>query len=278
MMYAQLQFGANFYSIDIPNGWDQLTPEQFEAVNYIKCTSTDKRLMVFEVLMALLPLTRAHLSGLVLHLLQIKQWRAAFNMALLYVFFDKRKLWQFFATDDVIDALPAIDWLFDNKQNKFTSAIPKLKHKGINYNGPRTLLSGVTWQQMKLADTIIQRFVDTKNEALLNDLAAVLYVQEGYQLNVEDESVPERIKLFTNLRAPLKYAIYTNYVLLRDAFYQQFELPTAEIALEGRPDWEAVTLSVAENGSLGPYQDVEKTPARTVLKYFEKKHKETKNK
>lgn len=278
MEYAQLQFGAKFFNIDLPDGWDKLTPEQFEAVNFIKCTATDRRLMVFEVLMVLVPLTRQHLTALVLYFLQQRQWLNALNLFGLYLFFDQRKLWQFFTTDDVIDALPAIDWTFDNKQNKFKSAVPEITVKGITYKGPRTLLSGVTWQQMKLTDAIIENFVSTKNEDLLNHLAAVLYLPAGEILNTENDSVPERIALFSKLRQPLKYAIYSNYVLLRDAFYQQFDLPKAEIALEGRPDWESITLQVAENGSLGTYKEVEKMPARTVLKYFENKHKETRSK
>ncbi len=278
MDFAQLQFGHRFFTIDLPDGWDKLTPEQFEAVNFIKCTAADRRVMVFEILMLLVPLNRKHLTALVLYFLQQRQWLNAANLLGLYVFFDQRKLWPFFTTDDVIDALPAIDWTFDNKQNKFKSAVPKLEVNGITYNGPRTLLNGITWQQMKLADAIIEQFVKTKNEDLLNDLAAVLYVPAGFSLNTENESIPERIKLFTKLRTPLKYAIYSNYVLLRDAFYAQFDLPKAELALEGRPDWEAVTLQVAENGSLGTYKEVEKTAARTVLKYFENKHKETRSK
>lgn len=278
MEYAQLQFGARFFNIDLPNGWDKLTPEQFEAVNFIKCTATDRRLMVFEILMVLVPLTRQHLTALVVLFLQQKQWLNAANLLGLYLFFDNRKLWQFFATDDVIDALAAIDWIFDNKQNKFTSAVPEITANGATFKGPRTLLSGIIWQQMKLADAIIERFTATKDEALLNDLAAILYVPPGEVLNTDNDSVPERIALFSKLRQPLKYAIYSNYVLLREAFYQQFDLPKAEIAVEGRPDWESITLQVAENGSLGTYQQVEKAPARTVLKYFENKHKETRSK
>lgn len=276
MDFAQLQLGEKFYSIKVPTCYDDLTAEQFEVVNYLKCTATDRRTMIFEILMAILPLTRQHLWGLVVLCWHQKQYLTAVNLLWLYIFFDKRYLWQFFTTDDVIDALPAIDWLFDVKQNKTRSAIPQLKYKGTQYNGPRTLLSGIIWKQMQLADALVERFTTEKNEALLNDLAAVLYVPEGEVLNTDNDSIPERIELFAGLRIQLKYAIYTNYVLLRDAFYKQFELPKAELALEGRPDWEAVTLSVAENGSLGTYQSVENTPARTVMKYFEMKHKEHK--
>lgn len=274
MNFAQLQLGHQFYTINVPACYDDLTAGQFEEINFIKCTATDRRTMIFEILMAVLPLGRQHLVGLIQLCLQQKQWFTAFNLLGLFMVFDKRKLWQFFTTDDVIDALPAIDWVFDAKKNRTTSAVPYLIHKGIKYNGPRTLLSGITWKQMQLADTLVERFTNEKNEALLNDLAAVLYVPEGEILDTENNSIMERITLFAGLRTPLKYAIYSNYVLLRDAFYKQFELPKAELAVEGRPDWEAVTLSVAENGSMGTYAQVENTPARIVMKYFEKKHKE----
>lgn len=274
MDFAQLQFGSKFYTIEVPTKWDDLTAEQFEVVNYLKCTATDRRTMIFEILMAVLPLTRQHLLGLIQLCVSQKQWMAIPGLLGLYIFFDKRKLWQFFTTDDVIDALPAIDWVFDNKQNKYRSSLPTLYFKGVMYNGPRSLLSGVIWKQMQLADALVERFAKEKNEALLNDLAAVLYIPATETLNTEDDSIPERIKLFADMRIQLKYAIYTNYVLLRDAFYKQFELPKAELALEGRPDWEAVTLSVAENGSMGTYNQVENAPARIVMKYFETKHKE----
>jgi hypothetical protein len=273
MDYAQLQIGHNFFQLDIPNGWQDLTAEQFEAVNYLKCTSTDNRLMVFEVLMVVLKLDRSHLLGFLHLCIQQREWLTALNLLWLYIFFDNRKLWQFFATDDVIDALPAIDWLFDGGSNMRTSQVPGFKHKGVAYTGPRTLLSGIIWKQMQLADAIVERFTTEKNEELLNDLAAVLYVPKGEQLNTDNDSINERIQLFTALPIQQKYAIYSNYVLLRDAFYKQFELPKAELAVEGRPDWEMVTLSVAENGSLGTYQQVECTNARTVMKYFEMAHK-----
>jgi hypothetical protein len=274
MDFAQLQLGHRFYHLDVPTCYDELTAEQFEAVNYIKCTTTDRRSMIFEILMAVVPISRQHLLGLLQVQLSARQYATAFNLLWLFFFFDRRYFWQFFATDDVIDALPHIDWLFDKQQNKFKSAIAEFKHKGVLYKGPRTLLSGVIWKQMQLADTLVERFTNEKNEQLLNELAAVLYVPDGEVLNTDDNSIPERIELFKGLRIQLKYAIYSNYVLLRDAFYKQFELPKTELALEGRPDWETVTLSVAENGSLGTYQQVENAPARTVLKYFEMKHKE----
>lgn len=276
MDYAQLQLGARFYRLEVPTCYDELTAEQFEVVNYLKCTATDRRTMIFEILMAILPMNRAHIWGLVVVCWNQKHYKAAINLLWLYVFFDKRYLWQFFTTDDVIDALPALDWLFDSKQNKRTSALPQITFKGVQYNGPRTLLSGIIWKQMQLADALVERFTTSKDETLLNHLAAVLYVPDGEALNTDNDSIPDRVKLFEGMRIQLKYAIYTNYVLLRDAFYQQFDLPKAELALEGRPDWESVTLSVAENGSLGTYQQVENTPARTVMKYFEMKHKEVK--
>lgn len=278
MDFAQLQFGARFYTLDVPTCYDDLTPEQFEAVNYLLCTSTDRRTMIFEILMAILPLTRQHLWGLVALFWQQKQYLTAINLLWLYLFFDRRVMWQFFATDDVIDALPAIDWIFKQDQTRATSAIPELLYKDVRYQGPRTLLSGIIWKQMQLADKLVEAFAETKNEELLNHLAAVLYVPVGEVLNTDNDSIPDRVKLFEGLRIQLKYAIYTNYVLLRAAFYQQFELPKSELALEGRPDWEMVTLSVAENGSLGTYQQVEHTPARTVMKYFEMKHKENRTK
>ena len=277
MDFAQLQLGARFYQIEVPTCYDDLTAEQFEVVNYLLCTSADRRTMIFEILMAILPLTRQHLWGLVQLCFTQKQYTTAINLLWLYVFFDKRYLWQFFTTDDVIDALPAIDWLFDGKQNRSASALPEIQYKKERYQGPRTLLSGILWKQMQLADKLVKAFASTKNETLLNDLAAVLYMPEGEVINTDNDSIPNSIKLFEGLRVQLKYAIYSNYVLLRDAFYQQFELPKAELALEGRPDWEQVTLSVAENGSLGTYQQVEYTPARTVMKYFEMKHKERPN-
>lgn len=274
MDYAQLQFGHRFYTIDLPTCWDDLTSEQFEAVNFIKCTATDRRQMVFEILMVLLPLTRQHIFGLLEVHFWHHQWKTALNLLGLYLWFDKRYLWQFFATDDVLDALPAIDWVFNPSPSKHKSAIPSMVHKGVTYNGPRTLLSGVIWKQMQLADILADRFATEKNEELLNHLAAVLYVPAGEVLNTDDDSIPQRVQHFTGLRIQLKYAIYANYVLLRDSFYKQFELPKAELAVEGRPDWEAVTLSVAENGSLGTYSQVETAPARTVMKYFEMKHRE----
>lgn len=273
---AQLQIGRNFYHMKVPSCWDDCTPEQFEAANFIKCTHTSGRTLVFELLMVLVKLDRSHLLGILQLCQQKRMWLTAWNLLWLFVFFDNRKLWQFFATDDVIDALPAIDWVFDAKQNRKTSAVPAFTHKGVTYKGPRTLLSGVIWKQMQLADVLVERFTNEKNEALLDELAAVLYIPDGQQLNTEDESVNQRIKLFAGLRLPHKYAIYANYVLLRDAFYKRFELPKAELAVHGRPDWQMVTLQVAENGSLGTYQMVENTAADTVMKYFEMAHKRNK--
>jgi len=272
MDYAQLQFGHQFYTINLPTGWDDLTAEQFEAVNFIKCTATDRRQMIFEILMVLLPLNRTHLLGLLKLSMRQKQWLQAFNLASLYIWFDKRYLWKFFTTEDVLDALPAIDWVFDANPIKHRSAIASFQFKGVTYNGPRTLLSGVIWKQMQLADTLADRFAKEKNEELLNHLAAVLYVPAGEALDTDNDSIPERVKLFSGLRIQLKYAIYANYVLLRDSFYKQFKLPQAELAVEGRPDWERTTLLVAENGSLGTYAQVETAPARTVMKYFEMAH------
>lgn len=273
MESALLKIGLKWFNLELPSNWDELTPEQFEAVNFLRCTAADKRIMVFEILMVLLPLQRQHLKALIQLMWQKRQWSTCIKLAWLFCFFKSRYMWQWFATDDVIDALPSIDWIFDPKKNRRTSALPTLKHNGVQYSGPRTLLSGIIWKQMQMADALVDRFAAEKNEELLNHLAAVLYVPNLRKFNTEDDSIPERVEAFRTLAIHTKYAIYTNYVMLRDAFYQQFELPKAELAVEGRPDWEAVTLQVAENGSLGTYQEVEYAPARTVMKYFEVAHK-----
>lgn len=273
MESAKLKIGSIWFNLQLPSNWDELTAEQFEAVNFLRCTAADKRTMVFEILMVVLPLKRSHLRALVKLMWQKREFTTCIKLLWLYILFDSRYMWQWFATDDVIDALPSIDWIFNPKKNRRTSAIPELHHKGVNYSGPRTLLSGIIWKQMQMADALVERFAKEKNEELLNHLAAVLYVPGLRKFDTEDNSIPERVEQFKTLPIQTKYAIYTNYVMLRDAFYQQFELPKAELEVEGRPDWEAVTLMVAENGSLGPYQKVENAPARTVMKYFEVAHK-----
>lgn len=269
---AQLLLGNKLYSIDTPTSWDELTPEQFEKVNFIKCTHTNRTAMLFELLMVLLPLTKEHLVGVVRVLFSERKLWAAFNAATMLVFFNQRKLWKFLVDDDVVDSLIAIEWLFDSTKRQTVSHVTGFDFKGVYYEGVRNRnMGGVVWKQMQHADQLASNFVSTKDEQWLNHMAAVLYVPTGQPFNDNDNSIPDRVALFERLGIELKYAIYSNYVQLRESFYAQFKLPQGST---GKPDWKAVTLSVADLGALGTFKEVEMQDAHTVMKYFEKKHQE----
>lgn len=274
MYSAQIQLGTTLFEQEIPDSWDKLTPEQFEAVIHIKATGTDRKQQVFEVLLVLFPLTRKHLLALLQMAWHNGQYARCVYFCLLLISFNHRAVWQYFAVEDVIDTLPAIDWVFSKDQTQHTSHVQRINHAGQTYNGPRKLMSGIRWKQLQLADAIVHEFTTNKRPEMLDHLAAVLYIEDGTRFNAKDDSINQRIDLFKDLPPRLKMAIYANYVHLRDTFYQQYDLPKNELDVKGKPDWQSVTLSVAENGSLGPYDSVENADASVVMKYFEKKHKE----
>ncbi len=270
---AQLLLGNRLFTIDVPTCWDDLTPEQYEKVNFIKCTTTDSTALLFEVLMLLIPLTKKHLIGLVQLLWQEGKYVAAIDAATMLLFFNHKKLWKFLLADDVIDALAAIEWIFDPSYKQTKSQIRSITYKRIQYEGIRNAqMGGVVWKQMQHADQLANNFAQTGLEKWLTHLAAVLYLPKDAAFTDADDSIPDRIKLFEGLPRPLKFAIYSNYVHLRETFYRGFRLPHTSDG--GRPDWTAVTLSVADLGALGTFKEVEKQAAHTVMKYFEKKHKE----
>ena len=270
---ALLQFGYRHFLIEVPTNWDELTPEQYERIQFLKCTTTDRKAMLFEMLMALVPLKKEHLLELFGLMLTQHKWLSALNCASMFVFFDSRKLWKFFATDDVIDALPSIEWVFDAKSRQNTSQIQEFSINAQTYYGPRdSSMSGVAWKQMQHADQLLSNFTNTKDEDWLTHLAAVLYLPKGERFTTEDDSIEDRVALFAHLRIQLKYAIYCNYVQIREAFYRGFTLPQGS----GRPDWKEVSLSVAELGALGTFNQVGESDAHTVMKYFAKKHKDNK--
>lgn len=274
MDIAFLSISGNHYQLPFPSCIDDLTPAQFMAVSHIKCTGTDKKRQVMRLLMQSVGFTRLHLWNIVCSKWNTGQYMAAINALSMMLFFQSPNLWVFFNEDDVIDALPSIDWLFSKSAPQKKSKVATIRHRRTTYDGPRNKLTGLVWKQMQLADAIADNFAKTHNEDLLNDLAAVLYVPQNGRFNAKNSSVNNRIKRFADLSMPLKYAIYTNYIQLRDSFYKSYDLPKNEIATTGRPDWIAVTLSVAENGSLGPYDKVEKAPANVVMKFFEKAHQD----
>lgn len=274
---ALLTLGYRHFEINIPTTWDELTEDQYRKIQFLKSTSTDRKQMLFEMLMVLVPLQIDHLAGLFWLMAEQRKWLSAFNLATMFIYCDSRKLWKYFATDDVIDALPSIEWIFTGKQKQYDSKVPDFTHQNITYYGVRTRkMSGMVWKQMQHADQLISNFSRTKDGKYLTDLAAILYMPKDSEFNDQNDSINDRIALFADLDIELKYAIYCNYVQLRETFYTEFWLPQKELATTGRPDWEAVTLSVADLGALGTYKEVEKQQARTVMKYFEKKHQENK--
>jgi hypothetical protein len=273
---AILRIGNHFPQIDFASRWDELQPEQFRAIAYAKCTSTDVKQTIFHMLMNLLRFERKHLWYMVELAMQEGRWLQAVNLFFMWCFFKSEYVWKLIATDDVMDALPSLEWVFEKETDQRTSLVKEFTLGKQRYEGPRILLGGLVWKQMQLADAICDRFVKTKDENLLTHLAAVLYIDADSRFNHRNNSVNKRIEKFEKLPNDLKYAIYVNYVHLRESFYKQFELPESELETKGRPDWDNVTLSVAEGGSLGPFDKVELTPANIVMKFFEKSHKDAK--
>ncbi|MGB1317083.1 MAG: hypothetical protein ACPG5W_02690 [Flavobacteriales bacterium] len=268
---ALLRIGFRVFEIEIATCYDELTVEQFKAVAYHKCTSTDRKALLFELLMLMVPLQKEHLRGLIRLFIAKRKYGAAFNALTMLVWFDSRKLWKFLQVDDVIDALPSIEWVFDQNAPQKWSKVKEFTHENVAYYGPRNGMNGICWKQMQHADAISAQFANAKNEDLLNDLAAILYLPKGEAFNDADDSVNYRITLFKKLPIEFKYAVYVNYVQLRESFYRGYVLPQSTGG--SKPDWMEVTLSVA-GAELGEFNEVGRKPAAVVMARFSMLHKQ----
>lgn len=278
MITSRLLIGTNANDLQTPENWNELSAAQFAEIAHLKCTTSDRKELVLRVLMTIFDTHRNLLLQLAALFWREKQYAASFDLFCLWLLNRPRHVWRFVPFDDVVSALPAIDYLFEENTGQEVSHLKTIKLGNRTYNGPRIRLNGLLWKQVQLADRICGKYAETRHRQWLTELAAVLYVEDGQSFCTTDHSIDNRKAAFEKLPDAVLHTAYVNYVHLRESFYRSFKLPQSELKTSGMPDWEAVTLSVAENGSLGPFANVEMTEARVVMKFFEKKHAENRPK
>lgn len=245
----------NLREINLPNTWEDLTPDQLADVAAVLFTKNDE----------------------------------ADAMAELFVKLTGLNKWQllFLDIDDVYTFMkPSLDFIKGPILIKapIIKAIPNSR-----MFGPRELMQGICWRQFALAEALVNDFAESKDMKLLDSLCALLYcakqnpTPDDWFLGMQEHEQNRLEKIYAGMPLKNKQAVYLNYLGLKkhmvDSEVFKHMYPNVAKPSSGNSeskteaiDWHAVTISLA-GGKFGTLQELYYTSAFDVLKHLDMESK-----